>query len=171
MQIEETVVSGRGIDLEVAGVNQSAQRRVDGQCHAIHQAVGHMDGIDGERADLEAFARLDLVEHRIVQQPMLFQLAFHVSQCEFGAIHRHVQLGKQPGQRSDVVFVAMGQHHGPHIGPVLDQVGEVGDYDIHAEQFGLGEHESGIDDDDVIPPANGHAVHAEFAEPTERYNL
>jgi len=37
------------------------------------------------------------------------------------------------------------------MGPVLDQVGEVGDYDIHAEQFGLGEHESGIDDDDVIP--------------------
>ncbi len=29
----------------------------------------------------------------------------------------------------------------------------------------------GVDDDDVVAPANRHAIHAEFAESTERYNL
>ena len=51
------------------------------------------------------------------------------------------------------------------------QIGDVGDDDVDAEQFGFGEHEPGVDDDNVVAPANGHAVHAEFAEPTERYDL
>ena len=34
------------------------------------------------------------------------------------------------------------------------------------EQLGFGEHESGVDDDNVIAPANRHAIHAEFAEST-----
>ena len=171
VQVEEAIVGRRRIDLEVAGMNQNAQRRVDRQRHAIHQAVRHVDGIDGERPDLEALARLDLVEHGIVEQAVLFQLAFHISQREFGAVYRHVQLGEQPGQCADVVFVSMGQHHRPHMSAVLDQVREIGDDNVDAKQFGFGEHESGIDNDDVIAPANGHAVHAEFAESTERYNL
>ena len=44
------------------------------------------------------------------------------------------------------------------------QIGDVGNDDIDAEQFGFGEHQAGIDDDDVVSPADGHAVHAEFAE-------
>ena len=51
------------------------------------------------------------------------------------------------------------------------QVGDVGDNDVHAQQLGFGEHESGVDDDNVVAPANGHAIHAEFAESAEGYNL
>ena len=171
VQIEEPVVGGRGIDLEVARMNQRAQRRVNGQRHAIHQAVRHLDGIDGERPNLEALAGLDLVELGVVKQAVLFQLALDVSQRELGGVDGNVQLRQQPGQRADVVFVAVGQHHRAHVLAVLDQVAEVGNDDVHAEQLGFGEHESGVDDDDVIGPANGHAIHAEFAESAERYNL
>ena len=115
VQIEEPVVGGRRIDLEVAGMNQDAQRRMDRQRHAVHQAVRHLDGIDGERADLEALARPDLVEHGVVEQAVLFQLALDIGQGELGAIHRHVQFGQNPGQRADVVFVAVGQHDAAHV--------------------------------------------------------
>jgi hypothetical protein len=54
---------------------------------------------------------------------------------------------------------------------ILDQVGNIGDNDVHAQQLGFRKHESGVNDDDVVAPANGHAIHAEFAEPTEGYNL
>jgi hypothetical protein len=57
------------------------------------------------------------------------------------------------------------------MGAILDQVGKIGDYDIDAEQLGFGEHKPGVDNDDVVAPANGHAVHAELAESTQRYNL
>ena len=54
---------------------------------------------------------------------------------------------------------------------VLDEIGDVGDDDVDAEQFGFGEHQSGIDDDDVVSPAHGHAVHAEFAEAAQGDDL
>ena len=92
VQIEEAVVRGRGIDLEVAGVNQRAHRRVNRQRHAIHQAVRHLDGIDGERPNLEALAGLDLVELGVVEQRVLFQLALDVGQRELGGVDRNVQL-------------------------------------------------------------------------------
>ena len=63
---------------------------------------------------------LDLVELGVVEQPVLFQLAFDVSQRELGAVHRHVQLRQNPRQRADVVFVPVGQHDGAHMLAILD---------------------------------------------------
>ena len=70
-----------------------------------------------------------------------------------------------------MVFVAVGEHDAAHVLAVLDEIGDVGDDDIDAEQFGFGEHEAGVDDDNVVAPANGHAVHAEFAEAAEGNDL
>ena len=138
-------------------------RRVDRQRDAIDQAVRHLDRIDGERPDLEALAGLDLVEHGVVEQRVLFQLAFDIGQRELGGVDRDVQLRQHPRQRADVVFVTVRQHDGAHVLAVLDQVGDVGNNDVDAEQLGFGKHQAGVDDDDVVTPANGHAIHAEFA--------
>ena len=51
------------------------------------------------------------------------------------------------------------------------QIGNVGNHDVDAEQFGFGEHEAGVDDDDVVSPAHGHAVHTELAQAAEGDNL
>jgi hypothetical protein len=58
----------------------------------------------------------------------------------------------------------MGEDDGADVLLVLDEVGDVGDDDVDAEELGLGEHEAGIDDDDVVFIAEGEAVHAELAE-------
>jgi hypothetical protein len=63
-----------------------------------------------------------------------------------------------------VVFVAMGEDDGADMFAVLSEIGNVGHDDVDAEEFRFREHESGIDDDDVVFPAEGEAVHAEFAE-------
>ncbi len=78
---------------------------------------------------------------------------------------------QDPWQPADMVLVAVGENDGAHVLAVLEQVAEIGDDDVDAEQFGFGEHQPGVDDDDVVAPANGHAIHAEFAEPAERNNL
>jgi hypothetical protein len=38
---------------------------------------------------------------------------------------------------------------------VFNQVGDIGDYDIYAQEFRLGEHEAGVDHDNVVFPAEG----------------
>ena len=115
VQIEELVVSGSGIDFEIAGMNDDAQRSVNGQRDAIHQAVGDPNGMDGERANLEAFAGTHFVQVGIVEQAVLVELVFHVGQRELGAPDRHVQFGENPGQSADVIFVAVSQNDAAHL--------------------------------------------------------
>ncbi len=102
---------------------------------------------------------------------MLVEFVFDVGQSELRAPDRHIEFGKNPGQRADVIFVAVGKNDGAHALPVLDQIGNVGNDDIHAQQFGFREHQAGIDDDDVVTPAHGHAVHSELAQAAEGHNM
>ena len=55
-----------------------------------------------------------------------------------------------------------------HVRLVLDQIGDVGHDDIDAQQLRLREHEAGVDDNNVVFPAEGEAVHAELAQAAER---
>ena len=50
----------RVVEFEVAGVDHHSQRRVDGERYAIHQAVRHLDGTNGERPHFETLAGVDL---------------------------------------------------------------------------------------------------------------
>ena len=97
---------------------------------------------------------------------MLFQFVFHVGEGELGGVDGHVELGDEPGNAADVVFMAVGEQHAANLAAVFRQVGEGGNDDIDAEQLVLGEHHSGVDDDNVIVPADGHAVHSELAQAT-----
>jgi hypothetical protein len=63
-----------------------------------------------------------------------------------------------------VVFVAMGEDDGADVFAILSEIGNVGHDDVDAEEFRFREHEAGIDNDDVVFPAEGQAVHAEFPE-------
>ena len=67
-----------------------------------------------------------------------------------------------------MIFVTVCEHDSAYVLAVLREVRNVGNDNVDAEQLGLGEHQSSIDDDDVVGPANGHAIHAEFAESTQR---
>ena len=88
MQVEKFVVGGSGIDFEVAGVNDDAERRVDGEGHAIDQAVGHVDGVDGEDSSLEALVGAHLAEVGVVEQAVLVEFVFDVGERELGAPDR-----------------------------------------------------------------------------------
>jgi hypothetical protein len=54
---------------------------------------------------------------------------------------------------------------------ILQQIGNVWNNDIYTEQFGLREHQAGIDDDNVVAIAHCHAVHSEFAEAAKGYKM
>src|SRR5579862_7539932 len=136
---------------------------MNGQCHAIHQAVGDLDRVDGERTDLEALVGLNLSQVGIVKQAVLVQFVFHVGKGELGAPDRHVKLGENPRQSADVVLVAVGENDAANLVAILGEVGNIGHNDVDAKQFGFREHEAGVDDDNVVLPAHGHAVHSELA--------
>jgi hypothetical protein len=99
---------------------------------------------------------------------MLVKLVFDVGQRELGSPDGDLQFRKKPGERTDVVLVPVGEDDGANALPVFGEIRDVRDNDIHAEEFGLREHQSGVDYDYVVAPAHGHAIHAELAEATQR---
>ncbi len=74
-------------------------------------------------------------------------------------------------QRADVILVAVREDNSPHTLAILGEIRNVRNYDIYPEQFSLREHEPRIDNDDVVAPADGHAVHTELAEAPKRNDL
>ena len=63
-----------------------------------------------------------------------------------------------------MVHVAVGKDDGADMRLVFNQVGDIGNNDIHAQQLRLREHQPGVDHDNVVFPAEREAVHAELAE-------
>src|SRR4051812_1397750 len=72
VKIEELIVSGRGIDFKIAGMDHDAYGRVNRQRDAIDQAMRDANGIYDERTDAETVTGLDLVEFSVVQQAVFF---------------------------------------------------------------------------------------------------
>src|SRR5262245_37158045 len=59
MQVERLAGKRRLIDFEIAGVNQNALRRPDGQRHTVRHAVRDADELDLEWANRDDVPRLD----------------------------------------------------------------------------------------------------------------
>ena len=156
------------VDLEVAGVEHNADGGVDGKRDAVHQRVSDSDGHDAERPKGETATGKDFDELGVVEKAMLIELAFNVGQGELGAVDGHVEVGKDPGQAADVVLVAVGEDDAADLVAVFNQVGDVWHDDVDAEQLFFGEHEAGVDDEDVVAEAKCEAVHAELTESAER---
>src|SRR5581483_358836 len=62
IQVKEAIVSGSGINFEIAGMNDDAERSVNRQRDAVHQAVRHRDGMNSEGPEAEALTGPNFVE-------------------------------------------------------------------------------------------------------------
>ena len=157
VEVEELVVGGGGVDLEIAGVDDDAERGGDGQGDGAHDGVRHVNKLDLEGADGDRLLGLDLDQPRLVFEIVLFHAPLHQGEREGRAVDGHVDLGEQIGHGADVVLVAVGEDQRPDLGLVLLEEGQVGHDQIDAQQFGVGEHHSAIDHDDVFAVADGGA--------------
>ena len=144
---------------------------MDGERDTVDQAVRDLNRMDGECSQLDALVGPHLVEVGVVEQAVLVEFVFDVGERELRAPDWHVEFGENPGEGADMVFVSVCEDNAAHALAIFSQIRDVGDNDVDAEEFGFGEHESAVDDDDVIAPTHGHAVHAELAKAAEGDDL
>ena len=126
----------------------------------------HADEFDGERTDRHAVARPD-GDERAPFDAVLGQLRLDERERQRRAVDRAVDVGQDVRNGADVILVPVRQHERGGA-PFLLQVREIGNDPIHAEQFGIGEHDAGVDDDRRLAPGERQHVHAELAESAER---
>ena len=166
MEVELLAVDRRLIDLEVAGVQDDADRRVNRQRDAVGHAVRDANELDAKPADLHDIARPHRVQTILDVQTMLVELGPHERERQRGAVDRTIDVRQQIGHGPDVVLVPMREHERRHA--LLLQLGQVGNDEIDAEDLAFRERHAGIDDETRVAAHEGHEVHAELSEAPER---
>ena len=78
------------------------------------------------------------------------------------------ELGQDVRQAADVVLVGVGDEERLDVGAALLEVGDVGDDEVDAEHLLVGEHQSAVDDDDLVAVLEDVHVLADLAHPAER---
>jgi len=167
VKVELPVVHGRLVNLEIAGVDDDAERSTDSKRDAVDSTVGHGNEFNFIRADFDAAAGRNLAKDRGIEEIGFLEALLDQSEREARAVNGNIEVAKDIGKRADVVFMAMSEDNGTNVSAILLEVGDIGDDEINAEEFGFREHHTGVDDDDVVAVAQGHHVHAEFAEAAE----
>ena len=108
------------------------------------------------------------MELNLIEQPMLFELLTHERKRELRAVNWYVEISDDVRNRPDMILMRVRQNDATDQPLVLLQVSGVRDDDVNAEKLLLREHQSGIDDNDVVGGAHDEHVHSELAQPAER---
>ena len=167
-QVDDLAVDGRGVDLEVAGVNDGAHPRVDGEGRRVGDGVVHMEELHLELAGLHSLARLHGDELGGVQQSVLLQLQLDEPGGEAGAVDGGVDLLEDVGNGTDVVLVPVGDEHAPQAAVVLHQIADVGDDAVDAVHIVPGKGHAAVHDDDLAAVLIGGHVLADLIETAQR---
>ena len=156
------------VELEVAGVDDGADRRPEGDAHRVRDGVADAERDDAERADVDLVARVER-EDRVVVELVLLDLVAEEAAGQRAGVDRHArELGQHVRQRADVVLVGVGDEERPDLVAVLLEIGDVGDDEVDAEHLLVGEHEAAVDDDDVVAVLEDVHVLADLPHPAER---
>ena len=157
-QIDDLAVDGRGVDLEVAGVDDGAHAGVDGEGHGVGDGVVHMDELYLEFACPDGLARLHGDELGGAHQPVLLQLQLDKPRREFRAVDGQVDLLEHIGDGADVILVAVGDEQTPQTAAVLHQIRHVGDDAVDAVHVVAGECHAAVHHDDPAVLIGGHVL-------------
>ena len=153
-------------------MHHQADRRGDAKTDAIGDAVGDVERLDLERADLEHLTGAERDQLDVVQAAGLAQLGLDQAQRQRRGVDRCADVLDHVRQRADVVFVAVSDEDGTDFGEAIlfHQVVVIGNDEIDAEHVIFGEHDAGIDDEDVVLILEGGHVFADLTQPTQGQN-
>ena len=134
----------------------------------VRHAVGNLERFEVDMvAHHTHAARRDFLE--VGGHAVLGQFFLHHAEREAGAADGRLgKLAQQVGQRSDVVFVRVGEQDRVELAGLF-QIAQVGGDDLDPERLlGVGKHQAAVDDDAVAAGLDDHAVHPDLAQAAER---
>ncbi len=102
---------------------------------------------------------------------MLFKLVPYHSQRKGGSENGSVDIPKQVRQRTDVVFMGMGQNDSQNFGFVLPDIIHVRNNKINTQHVVFGKHQARVNNDKAVDILNDHHIEANFSQPAQRDNF
>src|ERR1700687_675220 len=156
------------IELEVARVHNLSDRRIDRQRDRVGDGVTHRHRLHPERPELHRIADPNLAQVGFAKEPMLFQLGLDETQRQPRPVDGNVDLLQRVRQTADMVLVAVREEDPKHFTVAAQQVGDVGQHKVDARHVLVREHESGVDDKDLVVPLEGPHVDSDLAQAAQR---
>ncbi len=131
--------------------------------------------VHADEADAEATDVYDISLHHGMQVARinsgLFQASLEYAERQARAIDRHIDMLQHIGQRSYMVLVPVCQHDGLYLVSILEQISDIGDYEIHPEHILFRKHKSGIYNQYLIIHADDCHVLADLPETAQGDDL
>ena len=170
-QIDHLAVDGRGVDLEVAGVDNDAHAGVDRKGYGVGDGVVDMDKFHIEFTGADHLARLNGDELDGLGKAVLLQLELDQPRGQACAVDGHIHLLEDIGDRADVVLVSVGDEETADTVCVLDKIGHIGYEQVNAVHTVVREAHAAVDNDQLAAVLiNGHIL-ADLIETAKRDNF
>ena len=167
-EVRQLPVDRGVVELEVARVDDGADRRSKRDAHRVRDRVTDPEGHDLERADVDLVARLER-DQRIVVELVLLDLVAEQAAGQRRGVDRHAgELGQHVRQCADVVLVGMGDQERLDVGASFLEVGDVGDDQVDPEHLLVREHQAAVDHHDLVAVLEDEHVLADLPHPAER---
>ena len=117
-QIDHVAVNRRIVNLEIARMEDHADRRCDRQRDRISDTVVGADKLNLVASERNLVPCLNTGKRRS-GHIALFELVLHKCQCQRGTEYRHMKFPQKERQRADMVLMAMRQHDTDDLVTVL----------------------------------------------------
>ncbi len=164
---------GRRVELPVAGVNDGAERRGDGQRHRLGDRMADRDRLDPERPDLERLAGLVDGHRDLWRIRLALALGFEQAGGEGRHPDRRLEARPQLVQRAVMVLMRVGDDDAAQILDLLLDEADVGQHEVDAGQRRVRKCHADIDHDPLAFARRAEAVerevHADLADAAERH--
>ena len=102
------------VDLEIARVDDDAQRGADGKRAGVGNRVRDVDELAAQRSQLDGVTGVHGAQLDGVEKAMLAQLVAKEAQGDRCPEHRYREPGQDVWQPADVILVAMGEQDAAH---------------------------------------------------------
>ena len=121
-EIGHLALQGRDVDLEVAGLDNGADRRFDRKRHGIGNRVVHVDELHLEAPGGDRLARLNGDDLRFIEQAALLQLELHEPRGQARRIDGRVDPVHHIRQRADVILMSVSDDKALHLLDIFLQI-------------------------------------------------
>ncbi len=133
--------------------------------------MGHVHELERERPEIERLPGFDFVQIHLAQLVLVELRARHRGgqrarvdrRGEVGA-----ELAQHPGQRAEMVLVAVRDHDRLDVGDAFAQVGEIGQDQVDPDHLRRGKAQAHVDHDETAVLLDDRHVLADLAEAAER---
>ena len=161
-------VRGRRVEFEISGVDDDAERRVNGEREGVGNRMAELNELHLEASRGNPVARADVAVIGCVARPRVHHFVLDKPAREPRAVDRHVEPRQHERQRADMILVSVRYKNRLYLRFILYQIFNVRNDEINPEHIFLGKLQPAVHDYKIVAAAENGEILPDLPHPAER---